>query len=133
MDAGIPAGLTPAENRKFGLTVGAAFLVLAGIMLWRHHEIPMWIFGALGVLLVLGGLLVPGRMGPVYRGWMKFGLALSKITTPIIMGLMYFLVFAPMGFLRRTFGTSPMERPAGETYWIARPEGARRSNLMRQF
>jgi hypothetical protein len=133
MDGRVPAGLTRADKRKFGLTVGPAFLVLAGIIFWRGHVPVAAVFATLGAALVLVGLVAPGILGPVYRGWMAFGLALSKITTPIILGLMYFLVFLPFGVVMRAFGRNPMVRPAGDTYWVSRASTARRSNLNRQF
>jgi hypothetical protein len=81
---------------------------------------------------VLAGLVAPGSLGPVYRGWMRFGLALSRFTTPIFLGIMYFLVFLPFGLVMRRF-RQPLVRPVGDSYWVARPESGRRSNLQRQF
>jgi hypothetical protein len=127
----IPAGLSAAEGRRFGLTVGAAFLVLGGISYWRGHDVAPTILWILGGLLVLGGLLLPGSMGPVYRRWMGLALLLSKITTPIFMGLVYFGLFAPMGVVRRLLGRNGLVRPAGDSFWVAKERT--RSNLQRQF
>ena len=92
---GVSARLTPAEGRKFGLLVGGAFLVLAAIF-WRgSHSTLAWIAGCLGGGLVVGGALAPGRLGPVYAAWMALALAISKITTPVFMGIMFFLVSPP--------------------------------------
>jgi hypothetical protein len=129
----VPAGLTRADKRKFGLTVGAAFVVLAVLAAWRGHHGVAVIPGALGASLVLLGLVAPGILGPTYRVWMAFGFTLSRITTPIILALMYFLVFLPVGILMRAFGRNPMVRPEADSYWISRPEHVRRSNLRRQF
>ena len=93
----IPARLSPAEGRKFALTVGAAFVALAGFTWWRGHQKVATVAGALGAAFIVAGLLAPGQLGLVYRGWMAFGLALSKITTPIFMGVVYFLVISPIG------------------------------------
>jgi hypothetical protein len=131
----VPARLTPAEGRKFAFTVGLAFLVLAGITWWRDHPTLLKVFASLGGTLLLAGLIVPGKLGPVYRGWMGFALLISKVTTPIFMGITYFVVLAPIGFLMRMFGRNPMvRRPANGSFWVGRPEGqARQSNLNRQF
>ena len=51
--------MTAAEGRKFGLTVGIAFLVLAGITWWREHPTLTLMFAGLGGGLGAGGLLVP--------------------------------------------------------------------------
>jgi hypothetical protein len=54
-------------------------------------------FGVISGLLLLAGILIPTWLGPVYRGWMGFALLLSKVTTPIFMGITFFLVMAPIG------------------------------------
>jgi len=132
--AGIPARLTAAQGRRFGLTVGIAFLVIAAIVLWREHYKTAIVFGALGALLVLAGLLVPTRLGPIERGWMQFAHAISKVTTPIVMGIMYLVVMTPFGIGRRLFGGNPLEhRPDEQGFWRSRPAERRRSNLSRQF
>jgi hypothetical protein len=93
----------------------------------------MVIAGALGIMLLLGGLLVPGSLGPVYRAWMGLALAISKVTTPIFLGLVYFLVFMPVGMLRRALGHRALERTAvAGSFWLPREE-PRRSDLKRQF
>jgi hypothetical protein len=79
----VPARLSAAEGRKFGLTVGLAFAALAGITWWRDHALLMQIFGGLATALILAGLVIPGWLGPVYRGWMGFAHLISKVTTPI--------------------------------------------------
>lgn len=133
MDAGIPARLSPAEGRKFAFVVGTAFLVLAAVFWWRGHAFPMRAAGAIGALLMLAGLVTPGRLGPVHRAWMGLAHAISKVTTPVFMGLLYFLVLTPAGILRRTLGRNPLVRPAGPSFWIDRDPAHRRSDLERQF
>ncbi len=65
-------------------------------------------------------------------GWMAFAHALSRVTTPMIFGLLYFVLVTPMGFVRRTVGRSPLVRKGGQlSYWRPRPspdeDEARRS------
>ena len=127
--------LTPGEGRRFGFTVGGAFLVLAAALglIGDHRVVPAIAVG-LGALLVTGALVAPGRLGPVYGAWMRLALAISKVTTPILMGIVYFLVIAPIGLLRRTVGGNPVvQQRAGDTYWKSRPPEGRRGNLNRQF
>ncbi len=131
----IPTRLTTAEGRKFGLTVGIAFLLLGGVSRWRGHDMVPLVLWSLGGALTLGGLLVPSLLGPVYRAWMKLALLLSKVTTPIFMGAVYFLVITPMGALMRLVGRNPLKRhAAGSGYWIARePRSDQSESLRRQF
>jgi ABC-type uncharacterized transport system permease subunit len=134
MAAGVPARLTVAQGRRFGLTVGGAFLVFAAIAWWRGHPTTTNVLGALGGVLALAGLAIPTLLGPVERAWMKLAHVISKVTTPIVMAVMYLLVLTPVGLLRRAFGGNPLvHQPKGASYWKSRPEGSRGGNLTRQF
>jgi len=130
---GIPARLTPQEGRKFGLTVGAAFLVLAAITRWRGHVVPMYAMGSLGAVLLAAGIVLPGQLGPVYRAWMGLAHAISKVTTPIFMGVIYFVIISPVGALMRAAGRNPLRTAPGNTAWFTRPADGRRGALERQF
>ena len=134
METGISTRLSPAEGRKFGLVVGGAFLLLGSISYWRGHDVAPTVLWGLGGSLAAAGLLIPGHLGPVYRGWMAFGHVLSRITNPIFMGLIYFGLFTPLGLVRRGLGRNALVRPRGDTFWITRQSDAStRSNLHRQF
>lgn len=134
MEARVPARLSVEEGRKFGLLVGGAFLLIAAISYWRGHVIAPRVLAALGALLVLGGALVPGHMGPVYNFWMGFAKVLSKVTTPIFMGIVYFVVLTPMAFLRRIIGGNPMHHtPVNASYWAAHEKRADPLSMERQF
>ena len=108
MAAGIPARLSPADGRKFAFTVGAAFLVLAALMFWRQHALLLRIFGGLGVGLTVLGIVAPASLGPLNRAWMGLAHLISKVTTPIFMGAIFFLAITPISLLMRLFGKLPM-------------------------
>ncbi len=142
----IPARLSASQGRRFGLSVGGAFVVLAAIVWWRasiggdltggvpwgFRRVVATSFAALGSLLFLAGLAVPSALGPVERGWMSLAHAMSRVTTPIVMGVVYFVVLTPTGLLMRLFGKNPLRHVnAGESAWVARPVG--KSDLRRQF
>jgi len=127
--------LTPAEGRKFAFTVGGAFLALAGLLAWRGHAAAAIGAALLACALVIAGALAPGRLGLVQGAWMTLARAISMVTTPVSMAVIYFGVMLPIGVARRRFGRNPLVRVpgAGGTYWVERPPGARRSDLRRQF
>ena len=132
MAHGIPARLTPAEGRKFALTVGAAFAVLAGITWWRDHSLLMQIFAGLAAALIVAGIVIPGQLGPVYRGWMKLALLISKVTTPIFLGIVFFLVIGPAGLIMRLLGKNPLHhKPEKGSLWLSRSSG--RGTMSNQF
>src|SRR5262245_22385308 len=116
----IPARLTAAEGRRFGLTVGGAFLVLAAIFWWRDKDRMLIAFASIGTLLVLAALLIPTRLGPVERVWMKLAHLISKVTTPIFMGVLYLLVFTPIGWVMRGAGKRPLKRSDNNGgFWVS--------------
>jgi hypothetical protein len=128
---GIPARLTPAEGRKFALTVGTAFLVFAGIAWWRAHPTIATVLGVLGGLFWAGGLIVPAHLAPVQRAWMGLAHAISRVTMPRKIGVVYFVVLMPIGVVMRLFGRNPIRHHAvSDSYWA--PRGAH-GGLKNQF
>jgi len=124
---------TASDGRKFAFPVGVAFLLLAGLLFWRDKEVLYPIVASLGGVLLLAGLLVPGRLGPIYRGWMQMAVAISKVTTPIFMGVVYFLVLTPTGLIMRILGRKPIRHsPDGGTFWQS-THGRPKGDLSRQF
>ena len=134
METRVPTRLSSAEGRRFGLTVGAAFLVLGGALAWRGRAVaPVAL--ALGALLLAAGVIVPTRLGPITRAWASLGAAISKITTPIFLGIVYYAAITPIGLLLRAVGRNPLTRHrSGTSCWVARPVSARsRRDMQRQF
>ena len=135
MATGIPARLTREEGRKFGLTVGIAFLAFSGLLWWRGRLSAALVFVALGGALVLAGLLFPARLGPIHRAWMGLAHLLSRVTTPVFMGIVYFLILTPTGWLTRLFGRNPIRHPLSEgSFWVRKPSGEdHRGKMEHQF
>jgi len=136
LGTGIPAGLTPtaysaAHGRRFGLTVGAAFAVIAAFLAWRGLPTGAWVTGVLGGALIAAGLVLPRHLQRVEALWMRLAVAISKVTTPIVMGIIFFLVILPIGLLMRSLGHRPLQRPPGDSFWVKREQA--RSDLRRQF
>jgi uncharacterized membrane protein YkgB len=109
-------------------------LAVGAVLAWRDVRTVAWAAGAVGALLVIAGIVVPARLGPVERAWYALASAISKVTTPIVMGVLHFLVLTPAGLVARLFGFSPLRRPrAPASAWVRRPPDGRRSDLDRQF
>lgn len=129
------ARLTHSEGRKFGLQLGIAFLVIGGLFWWRQRIMLAAAMGVIGGLLLLSGMVIPTRLGPVQGAWMGLAHAISKVTTPVLMGITYFVVLVPIGLVMRLFRRDPL-LPAmrGGTFWVDRSDDAgRRGDLTRQF
>ena len=134
MARAVPARLTAAQGRRFAFAVGGAMIALAGILVWRGARFGQWVFGPIGAALILAGVAIPTRLGPVERAWMAFAVAISKVTTPIVMGVLYFVVITPVGMVARLFGFNALTRAhTPPTAWVRRAPGARRGDLERQF
>jgi hypothetical protein len=118
MATGVPARLTAAEGRKFGLTVGLAFTAIGLLLYWRGKTTKAAVVLSLGGLLIAAALVVPQQLGPVERAWMALAHAISKVTTPIFMAVVFFLVMTPIGWNRRMMG-SPIipARVRGASRW----------------
>jgi saxitoxin biosynthesis operon SxtJ-like protein len=128
-----PARLSPGEGRKFALTLTAAFAVLAAVSWWRAHPRTSTVFAVVAAVLLLAGLAVPTRLGPVRDAWMGLAHVISKVTTPIFMSILYFLVITPSALIRRLVGGNPLRRSQGkESGWIDRRDSPPR-DLSRQF
>jgi len=119
----------PADLRKFGLTVGGAFTLLA---LWfglRHQPFgPYLLIPAvpLGVL----GLVCPRSLKPVFIGWMAMALTLGTIVSTVLLTLLFYLVVTPTGLLARGFGQDFLSRKLDRqatSYWRSRDLSAPKS------
>ena len=112
----------PSE-RSFGLTFTGVFTVIALWLYWRK-DLPLPAVAALtmaGVILLLA-LRAPTLLHPFNRLWFKFGLLLHKIVNPLVMGLLFFVVFTPTGYFMRMMGVDFLRLkplPAGTSYWIS--------------
>ena len=126
-----------ARGRRFAVTLFIAFAVLALIAAWRGRETALVVFGSIAVVLAISGLAAPASLQPVERAWMSFAHALSRITTPIFMGIVYFVLLTPVGLIRRATGRNALVREAkDDSYWIRRQSSDRekvRRRMERQF
>ena len=111
MDTSTVRELDARELRSFGLSTGAIVAVLFGAVIpWIWDlRYPLWPWI---ILVVLGGwgLIAPDSLRLVHRFWMRFALLISKVTTPIILGIVFFLVIMPVGLVMRIFGWDPLAR-----------------------
>jgi hypothetical protein len=116
------SGHASRSERSFGLTVGGAFLLIAAVSYWRRRMGLAEVTGALGTVLVLGGLLAPTLLRLPNRLWWKVALVLGWINSRILLGAVFFLVLTPIGTWWRVRGKDPMgRRRAGWTGWSPRP------------
>ena len=102
--------------RKFGITTGAMVVALFGLLFpWLLEvDYPRWPWVLL-LVLTIWGVVAPVTLRPVYRIWMRFGLLMSRVTAPLVLGIVFFGVLLPMGLVMRLFGRDPMARDLSDT------------------
>ena len=107
-------------EREFGLIVGGVFVLLSCWWLYRGKFLSAaQVTLPLGALLVLLGLVFPKALVFPNKGWMMLAQGLSFVSTRIILGLVFFLIITPIGFVKRLSGWDPLNRRAGQSlsYW----------------
>lgn len=107
-------------EREFGLLVGAVLILVGSLWLYRGHwQTVATGFIGLGSLLAIFGAIFPKALVYPNRAWMGLAHWLSLFTTPIILGLVYFLIIMPIGIVKRLSGWDPLRRraPAATSYW----------------
>jgi hypothetical protein len=131
------ARLTKAEGRRFAWTLAIAFAVIAVVAFWRGRERVALVLAIVAGLFFVAGAVVPTLLGPVEKAWMSLAHAISRVTTPVFMAVVYFLILTPTGLVRRVVagrGLSPDRSKS--TFWIDRPKierDALRRRMERQF
>ena len=129
--------LTASAGRRFAWTLAVAFAVIGAMAWWRGRERGALILAVVAGLFFLAGALVPTRLAPVEKTWMALARAMSRVTTPVFMGIVYFLVLTPTGVLRRKVGKRLLTRSrSSASFWVGRKRSdprTARQRMERQF
>ena len=121
-----------SSNRSFGIVFFVVFLIIALFPLINDGNIRLWsLFVSLAFLVL--GLLNSKFLSPLNKIWFKFGLFLGKIISPIVMGLIFFLVVTPIGILMRILKKDLLNLKLNnnKSYWIEKNEP--KSKMKNQF
>ena len=125
-----------SSNRAFGVVFAVVFVAVALVPLLFSHDPHWWALPVAGVFGVLAWL-APSVLTPLNRLWLRFGLLLHRIVSPIVLGIMFFVVITPMGLIMRGVGKDPLRLRRDRslrTYWIERrPPGPQPESLRDQF
>ena len=122
-----------SSNRSFGLVFFAVFLILALWPLKYEEDIRLWSL-VLSIIFFILGIFNSKLLTPLNKLWFKFGILLGSIVSPIIMGIVYFLVVTPIGVFMRLLGKDLLKTSkvkSASTYWIKRNK--QQSTMKKQF
>jgi len=104
--------------RKFGITMGAAFLVILSLFFFRQKYIGVIYSLVFSCVFFMMGLVLPAYLKLVYVIWMRFVFILGWVNTRVILAIMFYLIFTPVGLFMRLFRIDLLERNKKEdTYW----------------
>ncbi len=121
-----------SSNRSFGIVFFIVFLLIALYPLTYNEEIRVWSIIISLIFLVLG-LLNSKILTPLNKLWFKFGILLGKVVSPLIMGIIFFFVVTPIGFIMRLLGKDVLNLKynKNKSYWIEK--SGPKSKMKNQF
>ena len=120
------------SNRSFGIVFFIVFLLIAIYPLINNEDIRIWSLLVSLIFLVLG-LINSNILSPLNKLWFKFGIFLGKIISPLVMGIIFFLVVTPIGLIMRLIGKDVLNLRYNDykSYWIEKT--GPKSKMKNQF
>ena len=120
------------SNRSFGIVFFIVFLIIAIYPLLNDNSIRLWSL-IIGIIFLILGIINSKVLTPFNILWMKFGLLLGKIVSPIVMGFVFFGVVTPISIIMKLLRKDllNLKRNKKETYWLKKEEN--KSNMKNQF
>jgi len=120
------------SNRSFGIVFFLVFFLIATYPLINGNEIRLWSL-VISIIFLLLGLINSKILNPFNKLWFKFGIFLGKIISPLIMGIIFFLVVTPIGLLMRLLNKDLLNLKFNNnsSYWIEKTEP--KSKMKNQF
>ena len=122
-----------SSNRNFGLVFFIVFLIVCIWPLTYDEPIRFWSAIISSVFLILG-LMNSKLLTPLNKLWFKFGMILGAIVSPVVMGVVFFLVVTPIGLIMKIMGKDLLNKKYDNkkiTYWIKRDTSI--GTMKRQF
>jgi Saxitoxin biosynthesis operon protein SxtJ len=114
--------IKPSSDRSFGLIIGTFFLIVALWPLIHAEPVRWWALG-FAVIFVVSALLCAAALAPLNKLWVKLGLVLHAIVSPVALGLLFYLTVTPIALLMRLLRKDPLRlrrEPDAMSYWIDR-------------
>ena len=118
-------------------TLLAILFFVALVAIWKSIHWSIWgsICAVLAAALIGCALLRPVLLAPLNDIWLRFGLLLHRIVSPIILALLFYGTIVPIGLLMRALDKDPLRLKLDKTagsYWLPRSDDRPRSESMRQ-
>ena len=125
-----------SSNRSFGFVFTILFTAIGFVPLIFGDVIRIWSL-ILAIVFLLLSIVFPKSLTPLKFLWTKFGQLLHRISNPLILGFLFFLIVTPTGLLMRAFGKTSLKIGFDhniKSYWIERnPPGPMPESMKQQF
>ena len=123
------------SNRKFGIFFSIIFLILSAYFYYENKQIISLCLLGISTILILVTLINDNLLLPLNKLWMKFGFLLGILISPIVLGLIFFLLFTPISVITRSFGRDELriKFKRKKTYWIERDYSSQDISFKLQF
>jgi len=120
------------SNRSFGIVFCIVFLLITLYPLTYGGEIRIW-SAIISLIFLLFSLVNSKILTPLNKLWFKFGLFLGMIMSPLIMGIIFFLVVTPIGLIMRMLKKDVLNLRynQNQSYWIEK--SGPKSKMKNQF
>ena len=120
------------SNRSFGIVFFIVFLIIGLYPLIKDGDLRWWSL-IISVIFLFLGLINSNVLTPLNKIWFKFGILLGKIISPIVMGIVFFLVVTPTGLVMRIFRKDilKLKKNTSDSYWINKDDT--NSSMKNQF
>ena len=121
-----------SSNKNFGVVFFIFFLIVSIFPLFKDENIRIWAVFVAIIFLILG-LLNSSVLSPLNKIWFKFGILLGKFISPIIMGLVFFIVVTPTSFIMKLLCKDllNLKKNNKKSYWIKKSQI--KSQMKNQF
>ena len=106
------------SNKSFGVVFFIVFFIVSLWPLLNSNEIRIWAL-ILSIIFLTLGLINSQILTPLNKLWFKFGILLGNIISPIVMGIIYFVVVTPIAFLLKVFQKDvlSLKKTKQASYW----------------
>ena len=120
------------SNKSFGIVFFLVFLLISLYPLINDGNLRIWSF-VISIIFLILGILNSKILSPLNKIWFKFGLLLGKIISPVVMGIIFFIVVTPTGLILRLFQKDVLNLKFNNnnTYWIEK--SGPKSKMKNQF
>ena len=123
------------SNKKFGYFFALIFMLASGYFYLNSFITEAYILAVTAAIFFLVTLVKADFLLPLNKLWMRFGLLLGLIVSPIVLGVIFFGLFTPIAFIMRFSGRDELrlKLKGKKTHWISRDQVMPADSFKNQF